>query len=308
LAVHIIVFFGFILGCANESEQEGVVARVNDHPIYLDELETEHDARYFRWSRELPEDLEEIKSSYGKILLDKIVQNLIKQEMHERGLHVSEEEVQKKEQRIREDYPDGAFEKVLIEESINIDTWRKNLEQGLIWEKFTQEILKPKIKLDGEEIAEYYRAHMEDFFIPARIVFVHFASQDEKLIQEALDFFSEKKSVSEAKERFPEVTIGRYEMRQDQLPHDLAGDLKVLSSGEYSRIKEANQDIKYSVYVLDRKESTLLKPHQVYDIIRSRLEEDKMREAFHSWLEEAVASARIEINPTLSETMDFNDQ
>jgi len=288
-----------LTGCSGESFQEGVVARVNGEPIYLEELEAVHDEYYYMWSHDLPSDLQEIKSSYGDILLELIVQKLVSQEMQARSLSVSHEELAGQEKKIRGDYPEGQFEKVLIEEYIDLDLWRRQLKQNLVWEKFILEVLRPGIRLDVEEIKEYYNDNMEDFYIPERIRFVHMTSPEENRLRDALDFFGQNRELTKTKERFPEVNVGQYEMRIDQLSQILSRDLHVLEPGQHSIIKSDGSKAHYVIYVLEHKQGTLLKPHQVYDIIEEKLVEKKLQQALHLWLEKAVINSKIEINQTL---------
>ncbi len=298
-----VIFLAVLTGsCSPDSTDEGVVARVNGQPIYLEEVESEYDAAYFKWSRKVPPDLQEIKSSYGKVLLDLIVQKLIEQELESSGHAVDPGELERIEREIRQDYPEGGFEEVLIEEHIDLDFWRARILQNLMWDKFKKEVLRPQISLDVEDVKEYYHYHIEDFYIPERIVFLHFSSQEEGKLQEVLDTFQESEDISRIREKYPQINVGEYEMRVDRLPLGLQDELTSLQRGEKSRIQKSRQGLFHWVMVLDRKDSNLLKPHQVYDIIEENLVREKLHEVFYSWLETTVDESRIEINAKLLET------
>jgi len=288
-----------LTGCSGQSFQEGVVARVNGEPIYLEEVQAVQDEYYYMWSHDLPSDLQEIKSSYGNILLELIVQKLVNQEMLTRSLSISQEELAGQEKKIRGDYPEGQFKKMLIEEYIDLDLWRRQLKQNLVREKFILEVLRPGISLDVEEIKEYYNANMENFYIPERIRFVHMTSPEENRLKDALDFFGQTRELSKTQKKFPEVNTGQYEMRIDQLPQILSRDLDALDPGQHSSIKSDGSKAHYVIYVLERKQGALLKPHQVYDIIEDKLVEIKLQQALHLWLEKAVINSTIEINQNL---------
>ena len=289
-------------GCSPDSSEEGVVARVNDQLIYLDEVESGYNNNFFKWSRGVPPDLKDIQSSYGKVLLDLIVDKLIKQELKSSGHAVDPGELEAIEQEIRQDYPEGGFEEVLIEEHIDLDEWRSRVMQGLMWDRFKEEVLRPRISLDVEEVKEYYHYHIEDFHIPERIVFLHFSSQEEGRLQEVLDTFGESEDISGIREKYPQINVGEYEMRVDRLPLGLQDELTSLQKGEKSRIRKSSQDLFYWVMVLDRKDSKLLKPHQVYSIIEENLVQEKMHQVFYNWLEKIVDQSKIEINSRLLET------
>ncbi len=294
-------------GCSPDSPEEGVVARVNGQPIYLDEVESGYDADYFKWSGNVPPDLQEIKASYGKVLLDLIVQKLIEQELKASGHTVDPGELERIEREIRQDYPQGGFEEVLVEEHIDLDFWRTRILQNLMWDKFKKEVLRPEISLDVEDVKEYYHYHIEDFYLPERIVFLHFSSQEEGKLQEALDTFQKSEDISRIREKYPQVNVGEYEMRVDRLPLGLQDELAGLQIGEKTRIRKSRQGLYTRAMVIDRKESKLLKPHQVYDIIEEKLVQDKMHKVFYSWLEKTVDESSIEINAKLLETAFFEN-
>ncbi len=295
-------------GCSPDMNSEAVVARVNGHPIYLEEVEAWHDANYFRWFRGLPPDLQAIKSSYGKVLMNLVVQNLIEQELQSRGLKADAAKLKKIEQEIRQDYPQGGFDEVILEENIDLGLWRAQVMQNLAWEKFSKEILRPEISIEVQDIKRYYQDYIEDFFIPERIVFLHFSSREESKLQAALDTFIENEDTSSLGRDYPQVNIISYEMRVDRLPLGLHKELTTLEPGEKSEISKDLQDHYHSVFIVDRIESTLLKPHQVYSLIEENLVKERMLEVFNSWLERAVAEAKIEINPKLLETSSYGQR
>ncbi|WP_291318430.1 hypothetical protein [Desulfonatronospira sp.] len=297
------VFFWalLVLGCTQDSSHEGVLARVNGQPIYLDEVESAQDADYFHWSGRMPPDLQQIKSSYGKVLLDQIVQKLIEQELNSSGHAVDPGELEKKEQEIRQDYPDGGFEEVLIQEHIDLDFWRTRVVQNLMWDKFKKEILSPKISLDAKEVMAYYHKHIEDFYIPERIVFLHFSSQEEGKLKEVLEGFQANEDISLIREKYPRINVGEYEMRVDRLPMELQDELTSLQENEKSQVSRSRQGLYHWVMVLERKDSKLLKPYQVYSVIEENLMQEKLRQVFYEWLEASVDQSKIEINAKLLE-------
>ncbi len=289
-----------LLSCASDSSRESVVARVNGEPIYLEDVKAGHDAQYFRWQQNFPQSLQEIESSYAEILLNLVVHALVSQEMQARGMNIDENEVARKEQKVRMDYPEDEFEKMLIEEYIDLNFWRKQVRQKLIRDKFTREFLAPEVRVDVDEIEQYYWKNIEEFYVPDRIVFAYLSSIEEKNLEEALIFLEKNQDLAKVTDKNFKVCISSYEMRADQLPYSLAGDLKLLQPGELSRVKnDKATNSFYSLYLLERKEGKLLKPHRVYEIIEDRLREEKVEKAFDLWLEETVAASRIEINHNL---------
>ena len=273
---------------------------MNGEPIYLEDVKAGHDAQYYRWPQSFPQSLQEIESEYAEILLNFVVHALVSQAIQAAGMSIDDDEVVLKEQKVRMDYPEDEFEKMLIEEYIDLDLWRRQIRQKLTWDKFTREFLAPEVRVEVDEIEHYYWKNIEQFYIPDRIVFAYLSSIDERNLEEALVFLKKNQDLAGITENYFKVSISRYEMRADQLPHSMAGDLKLLEPEEFSRIrKDKTTNSFYSLYLLERIEGKLLKPHQVYEIIEDRLREKKLKKAFDIWLEEAVAASRIEINHNL---------
>ena len=74
-----------MIGCANDTEDIGIVARVNDAPIYLSQLEFQHDQFQADTAGGYVPSVEKLKAEYGDIMTDLIVQELVVQELEKQG-------------------------------------------------------------------------------------------------------------------------------------------------------------------------------------------------------------------------------
>jgi len=194
-------------GCGSETNENGVVATVNGRCIHLTQLETEYDFKHMDWSQGVDTNVEQLKSDYSRIVLNLVVEELVSQELQRRGLSVTDEELKAAEDRIRADYPEGAFEQVLIEEYIDLNEWRGRLKARLAMEKFYKEVLRPRVKLDYEEAEAYYREHISDFYLPDRIRFYLIQAPSEEMIKRALDIYETNGSVEDVSAKFNRVQV-----------------------------------------------------------------------------------------------------
>ena len=300
------VFCGFIFiaACDNEVHQTGIAAKVNDVPILLEDVEYGYDTHFFEWSDPFPPSAQEMIDTYGQALADLILIELIRAELEAADIVVTREEILEVENEIRQDYPDGEFEKMLIEECIDLRYWRTGIEHKLLWEKFVNNILKPEINVDPDEIQDYYHSNIEDFYIPKSLVYLYFSSKDRQLLEKAVAELENNENIEKLRDKFSgDVMIARYEMREDQLPEDLAGDLKSLDENQSSDIRMEEQMVYYALYLDEKKEGQMLKPHQVYDIIEKNILDEKLAGAFEKWLTDAFDHSRIEINSVLLENL-----
>ncbi|MDD4648898.1 MAG: SurA N-terminal domain-containing protein, partial [Desulfoplanes sp.] len=80
-----------VSGCGQGESQPGVVARINGEPIYLSELKSGYDLHYMDWSSSNDFDVESLRSEYGAVLGNMILQILIQQTLIQEGLAVTNE-------------------------------------------------------------------------------------------------------------------------------------------------------------------------------------------------------------------------
>lgn len=306
-----LIFSAILMGCfllfsacSNDNNQPGVVARVNGNPIFLEEVESGYDMFFFEWSEPLPPSINDMKGTYGRVLMDVILVKLIEQELESRNLSISQDEILKVENEIRQDYPDDEFDKMLIEEYIDLGYWRNQIRQKLLWEKFVNRVLMPSISVQLDEINEYYYSNINDFYMPERMAFIYLASVDREHLKEAanqaldLDAFND---IDSMRQDFENLVIGSYEIPMEQLPENLAETLITMSPGDISDISEEENGQYYCLYVKGYWQEELLKPHQAYSLIENNLTEEKLKKAFDQWLRQILIDSKIEVNTILLE-------
>jgi hypothetical protein len=296
-----------LAGCDNDPPQPGVVARVNGVPIFLKDVEYGYDHYFFEWSDPLPPPVKEMQNTYGRALLDLILIEVIRFELAKKDLDVSLDEVLRIENEIRQDYPQGEFEKMLIEESIDLEYWRNRIRHKLLWDEFVHRVLMPVISVDLVEIQEYYHSNIQDFYIPERLVYLYLGSEDRQLLEKAVAELDNYEDIRELRESFDNnILIASYEVREDQLPPDLTEDLRSLDKNQDSGIQKGGQEGYYAVFLLEKKPKELLMPHQVYNIIEQKITDKKLKRAFNNWLATVFESTQIEINKVLLDTLTFD--
>jgi hypothetical protein len=285
-----------------------VVALVNGSPIYLHQLEAKYDFLHLDWGESLPPGIEQLQQEYGEILTNLILYKLIEQELAARGLKVTDEEVAAREEEVRHDYPPDEFEKILIEEYIDLNYWREQLKLKIAWEKFIHEVLRPRVRIDFQEVQDYYQKNLSEFYLPQRIRFLIFSSPDQEELKKAIASYKKTKTyaanakLEELRKKHSDLIVHEYFMRVDQLPFIWAGEIKKLNPGEFSRIKNDKKNF-YSLVVLKKEEASLLEPYQAYSIIEEKLTQQKIRRLFFKWVADTLQKAEIKINPKLKNSL-----
>ena len=284
--------------CTPEAEEPGVVARVNGEPIRLAQLEYQHDLLRLGDGDGFVPTVEMLRQEYGDILAELIVLELVDQELERLGIGVSDEEVQALERTVRADYPDEeTFEQTLVEEYIDIDTWRRMLRYHAAMEKFFQQVLRPSIKIDYKEAEDYYRRHIQEFYLPERFRLMVVRGRVQTQVEEAAA--AARKSGGDV--QLPAGVSARTAMiRADRLPdqwREALGGTGDDDGGNMATIKDIDGYV--GLVLLEKLPPKLLDPTQAYPLVEEALLEQKLNEAFAQWLARAQAQAEIRVSSRL---------
>lgn len=307
LAWLLIALAALAAGCAGEGEEKGVVARVNERPIYLHELESKYDMMLSTWAATDSPNVEKLQSDYGMLLGELIVQALVDQTLEAKGLAVTPEELEAAEADVRSDYPDQeAFEQVLVEEYIDISAWRDELRARLAMKKFFAEVLRPRVKLNYQEAEAYYRQNIRDFYLPPRFELVVIRGPSRDAVNGAVEHFLAEGDADKLASQFNELTVERVKIREDRLTMEWKNAVNGLNPGEAGPVLADDRAFTRLVF-LDKSPAHVLEPSRAYPIVERVLLEKKVRDEFEVWLAEELLTARIEVSPHLDITARFEE-
>lgn len=291
---------GFVsAGCAPQGDEQGVVARVNGEPIFLAQLEAKHDLKYLAGTVNYSASLERLQSEYGAALSDLVISKLISQYLATRDIEVSDQEVEALEAKVRADYPEDAFEQMLVEEYIDVDLWREQLRTTLSQEKIFQKVLRPQISIDYQEVDAYYRDNIVDFYLPARVRFLYIQGPDPESVAKVMDLSKELDDPGELGKRFDRVDVHEYTLHEDNIPTEWRALMDGLDPGQASNVSVQNGQGFQSLVLMERTPSRIVDLAQAYPLIERILVERKLQDAFDAWLTGELQNARIEVNTDL---------
>jgi hypothetical protein len=86
---------------------------------------------------------------------------ILLEEAQKLGISVTDAELEKAVSEIKSDYPEGEFEKTLLEFAVSYDSWKSRLKNRLIMAKVIDEELANRITISPEDISEYYKKHYQ---------------------------------------------------------------------------------------------------------------------------------------------------
>lgn len=285
-------------GCSNNAEDMGIVARVNGAPIYLSQLEFQHDQFQADTAGGYVPSVDKLRREYGDILTDLIVQELVLQELVKQDLPVTDHELVKAEETVRADYPEGAFDQMLVEEYIDLKSWRKQLKNHLAMKKFFQQILRPQIKIDYKEAQQYYRDHISDFYLPESLRVLVIRGPSREIVGKAVEKFLEERDHLNLATMFGEVETREVVVREGRLSAAWKNAISGLSVGQASGVLTDRFGFE-ALVLLERSPAKVLAPAQAYPLVEKALLENKLRDAFENWLAGSVSTAKITVSSHL---------
>ncbi|MFW5734845.1 MAG: peptidyl-prolyl cis-trans isomerase, partial [Oceanidesulfovibrio sp.] len=227
-----------------------------------------------------------------------VVQKLVEQELEARGIPVPPERVNKAEAQVRVDYPKGEFEKILVEEYIDLDAWREHLRGTIARQVFVEEVLRPRISLDYEEIDAYYKAHMKEFDKPARIRFALVSGPSRRMVRDAATMYLKGGDERQLQQTFPRVTFQEMTVREDRLPAHWRESLESLDVAEASPVT-ASQSGFETIILKERVAAESLDAARAYPVVEHILLERKQQAAFEEWLEQELGNATVLVSEHL---------
>lgn len=286
-----------LLCSCEEPVRPGEVAMVNGVPITLKQVQAAHDT-LVPGGDNPSRSLEEVRSEYGDVLGELIVQELVMQELERKGQEVTEQELEKQEAVIRSDFPPEEFERMLLEESIDEDLWRDTLRRQLGMEKFFRRVLRRELSVSPEEVDEYYRAHIDEFKLPERLHFLQVSGLAKGQIADACNMFIKNADASAVQTAYPGLSLREVRMRVDRLAPQQISGLSGLKKMHASALLELNGEF-FCMVLLDREAPRTLSRDETFVRIEEIIMEDKVQRAFDSWLAGRMAKSKIKVSKHL---------
>lgn len=238
-----------------------------------------------------------LHSQYRYVLGRMIEDLVVCRYMEKNGLALAEGALAAEEKRIRDDYPDDAFDDMLLREGLNIDRWRQGLRRRLMVEYFLQHVLRPEISITSEEVQQYYAEHSEEFTILEQWHFLQVSGKDKKAVEDALRALVAEKSAAAVQKEFI-VSIHDISMGKDLLPENLVRALGPLKPMQATKVTQEGQDYR-AMFLLEKRAASMLDPAEISRRVEAALSEEKMRTIYAAWLQREMDRSVIRIAPAL---------
>ncbi len=146
-------------GCkaAPESVEPEFVIKSGRIVVDRDEFFDELDLKLLAY----PYNIKDYPNDYNTMIMD-LVTGLTEQcqlmnAARQKGIAVSDQEVDQAEKRLRQDYPDDSFEQMLLENAVSYRVWKEKLRKNLVIEKLVYTQLDEAITITPDDLVSYYK-------------------------------------------------------------------------------------------------------------------------------------------------------
>lgn len=294
-------FVGLLAACHRQQEKASpVLLRVDGRSVSLEQFRQDFERTLPAGQTLSAEEREGLQRAFLVQIIDR---ELVLAEADRLGITVTPSEVEAALQEYRRDYPAGSFEKMLDDRGITLEPWRRELEQGLLVEKVVRQAAYAGVAVSEEEIAAYYREHLEEFDRPeqvrARQIVVATEEEGQKvlgLLRQGVSFAETARQYSLSPDGEQGGDLGFF--ARGEMPPEFDAVVFTLPVGRLSDLVKSEYG--YHVFLVEeRREAVRLTLEDVREQIGARLRSEKEEKAYHDWLQNLRGRATIEVDSSL---------
>ncbi len=277
------------------------VAQVNGRPINRAEFENE--LRYVKNVYRAKKDT----LNPGKIIwlkthtLNEMIRDeLLIQEAKKLKVKLNREEVEKTLEDMRKDEPPESTETYLKLQGMTVNDWEKKVKNSLLIKKLIEQVVDSKVKVQEEELLEYFESHPEEFLKGEQIRALHIMVETEtearKLLTQLTRDKGDFKELARRNSRGPEGArggdLGYFEKGQMPVEFDVLFDLKLNVVSEVILTPYGRHIFK----VIDKRPKRKMNFSESKKKITRKMIRERQASAFKDWLLGIKNKADIKIN------------
>ncbi len=164
--IFVLFLFGLLFlgasGCTKPPETAGpeYVIKVGSNIVSPDQFAAELDLKLAAY----PYALKKNPVEYNQMIFDLVSilseESVLLAAALDKGIQVTDSELDAAIAFQREDYPEDSFEQMLLENAISYPYWKKSLKKNLIIDRFIQQELKNKIEILPGDVVSFYKRHL----------------------------------------------------------------------------------------------------------------------------------------------------
>ena len=289
-----------------DSSEEKVAIIVGERKITTDELK--RDIRYM--TSEMGVTDEGVRYAIDPLLSKLVDHYLVLEYGRQKGITVSEEELQSEVQDIIKDYPDEAtFRQMLLKRYLDFDKWKEGLRQQLLIKKIMRRVSENIPPVTFEEINTYYETHRSEFKQPRMVKFRQIVTRTREEAEDIRKRLQKGENLGDLARQYsitPEAEMGGEVgwVSEGDLHDSMEKSIFSLPVGRISKITKTPYG--YHIFEVQSKRAEGFKSlSEAMEQIESTLFLRK-QEAFHErWLIQLRGLFPVEVNKDLLATLEL---
>ncbi|MDP2923050.1 MAG: SurA N-terminal domain-containing protein [Candidatus Omnitrophota bacterium] len=273
------------------AEQVGkIVAWVNNDVITAKDLEDYYKVIGYRMpdaAANLPLDEKLAKDEALQRLIE---DKLILEEAKKASMEVFPYLINNQLDKIMSSYPSREeFENSLVERGINVTLLKERIKGQYLMRQLITNRVSSYISVSPQEIATYYKEHVNEIFSPQKYAIWIVKTKDKNLLSQVTKSVKTN-GIDEAKKEYGNV-FANLEATAADLDEDISKTLKNLKEGEFF-VKKIN-DENYFIYLEKIIAAQQLSLEQANEKIYSIIWDAKFKKRFQEWVKELREKAVI---------------
>lgn len=299
--VLLLAVFLFQCGC-QRNDASKAVATVNDERILVVEFKER-----FLNTLNVAGDRSSMNTEDYDRLREEVLNYLIDEKMMllragELGLTVSDDDMTKKMEEIKEGYTPEGFAKTLASQRVHYDDWKKALKTRMILEKLIASDVDARISVTEKEARAFYHARRREYTMEKKVHIAQIVLRDKEKAQNVLnrlkkgeDFGKVAREVSIGPEGIQEGDLGF--VSRGVMPETIDAVIFSLPSGAISQVIKSPYG--YHIFKIIEKEEGKRKFSDIKEQVMSDIKKQKEEHAYMLWLSNLRSRAVIKIDRTL---------
>ena len=288
------IALAMLLSACFDDVWRGNVATINGTGITLDQMAALRNSIYFDWTITPLTEMENMRKQYGEALTNLLAVELVKQHLKRKKLEVSPEEVAAEEARIRADYPPGTFEQMIVDEAIDMESWRFLLLNSLSVRRFLDAVLRPNIAILPEEVGTYLKEHPEEFVRPPWVHFYMVSGTEKDVVEKCAKELAESMDPARVQTENPNALVRTVRMDVPRLPSVYSDELAKMNPGDLSPMVTTEDEF-HQMCLVEKLSERPLEPGEAYLQIERTLLEQKSAVEYNKWIASQMAKANIKV-------------
>jgi parvulin-like peptidyl-prolyl isomerase len=293
----------FSMGCQSEKTAPGILARIDDAVITLDDFNKKYEEMKLEnlFSPGGHDALMQMRKEFLGQLID---ETLILQAANRQGILVTDQELERQIMDTKSDYKGESLREYLHDQGIAFEVWKDRVQKRLLIEKTIRTNCHYEEPITTEEARAYYDAHRDAYALPERVKARQIVVASHR---KATTILGKLREGAVFEDLAVESSLGPEGRFGGDLGYFARGDMpeefNVVFSMKRGQISGPIQSpYGYHIFkVEDIQPERQLTFDEVVDDIKKKIVQRKSEERYYQWLEELKRNAKIEINARLLE-------